>query len=389
MFHRRKKQANTYQIKTRRLGIERMEHRKLMAADIALDGGILDIDGTNEDDVIRVQNTSVPQLVSRYQFSGGLTGRFSAPPITSQLNLPGIEVTIRDTDGNLKLDADGNELKETFLQTQVDSIHISAGSGDDHVVNSTAIPSEIHGGNGNDTVQGGSGVDQIDGGWGADRLSGGSSGDVIEGGPNNDTVYAGSGDDQVVGESGNDKLSGGTGDDTIHGGSGNDSLTGSYGNDLLYGESGHDTVNGGSHDDDLYGGTGNDKLYGTYGDDGLFGGGGKDSLNGGLGDDRFLVVTDEPALLSLQLTNLADPAKTRDVSSFRLTASAKLPQASLLVSDLFSPINDEIEDLNDNDAKINFVNGQGQTFNFSGGAWSQFDAGAFSDEEIELVDQSL
>lgn len=86
---------------------------------------------------------------------------------------------------------------------------------DDQATMSVSIPTQVRGGNGQDTIRGGSAPDTIDG------------------------------------EAGNDTAMGGVGDDTLNGGDGDDTLNGDDGNDVLFGAAGADVLDGGSGNDDL------------------------------------------------------------------------------------------------------------------------------------------
>lgn len=206
----------------------------------------------------------------------------------------------------------------------------------------------VSGGDHNDSVTGGSGNDELWGGNGNDTMYGGSGNDEVAGGTGNDTMFGGSGNDTMWGWTGNDTMYGGSGNDTMYGGDQNDRMIGDAGNDNIYGNDGHDT---------LYGRSGNDYLSGGSGDDGLYGGLGSDDLRGGTGDDRFLVLNDVP----IQFLGITIGMTTAD----------------------------DILDRNNNDAKINFRHGEGQTFNFSGGRWSEVAGGTFTQDEIQDVDESL
>jgi len=133
-------------------------------------------------------------------------------------------------------------------------------------------------------------------------------------------------------------LKGGSGDDTLIGGSGGDYLYGESGNDSLKGSSGSDRLYGGDGHDNLYGQGGTDRLYGGNGVDGLYGGNGADYLTGGSGSDRFLHQDGD---------TINDHKRSQD-------------------------------------ARIDFENGGRDTSrerNLFAGAWTQ--------DEIELVDQAL
>lgn len=233
-------------------------------------------------------------------------------------------------------------------------IVVNAGDGNDTVfVTATIrIPTELHGGTGDDALTGGRGDDQIFGDDGVDTLDGGAGNDVINGGngdgvlagdviiggdgndsvtggpqndaifggPGDDTVNAGAGDDQIRGDDpaakkgGNDVIDGEAGDDVLIGGKGNDLLNGGNGNDTAEGGDGSDTITGGgdldvtftgpddanagaadadllyggNDNDSIVGGWGNDLIFGESGNDILKGGVGQDVLSGGLGQDVFI-----------------------------------------------------------------------------------------------------
>src|SRR5439155_5484393 len=101
---------------------------------------------------------------------------------------------------------------------------------------------------------------------GNDQLSVGGNPDYgpsnLDGGDGNDTLTAGGRDDALGGGNGNDLLDGGDGNDALDGGSGNDTLSGGGGGDNLFGGAGDDILDGGEGAANLAGGDGNDT--GTY-----------------------------------------------------------------------------------------------------------------------------
>ena len=99
----------------------------------------------------------------------------------------------------------------------------------DQTYGSFPIPTNIHGGGGNDTVTGGDEPDVI---WGDD------GNDLIIGGGGNDTLYGLAGSDTLIGGDGNDYLSGGTGRDSLEGDAGNDTLHDPFGPDTVLGGAG-------------------------------------------------------------------------------------------------------------------------------------------------------
>jgi Ca2+-binding RTX toxin-like protein len=184
---------------------------------------------------------------------------------TGTVDMPGdIEgVTLRNTDGDGRVDVDANSLDNLVVgSNEINKIRL--GSGDDIAI----------GRGGNDSLQGDAGDDTLSGGTGRDYLSGGT------------------GDDKLFGGDDSDVLKGGDDQDTLFGGSGNDDLDGGANNDRLYGESGDDTLTGMSGNDALFGGEGKDTLFGGEGNDTLFGGAGSDTLTGGSGNDVFEMNND-------------------------------------------------------------------------------------------------
>ncbi len=164
--------------------------------------------------------------------------------------------------------------------------------------------SNIHGGDGNDTISVSSGVGiEIFGEGGDDLLIGGPGDEAFDGGAGFDTVdysaapgpvfvnlatfqnqagYA-SGDtffdiECVIGSSFADHLDGSNLADQFDGGDGND---------LLHGQGGDDLLRGQGDDDQLFGEAGNDELRGDQGQDVLNGGDGHDVYYGGGDADTF------------------------------------------------------------------------------------------------------
>ncbi len=187
-----------------------------------------------------------------------------------------------------------SSLQQTFNYSDVTSLRVVAGDGDDFVYNDLLMDTEIFGQNGNDRLEGGYANDLVMGGNGIDILVGRHGDDVLNGQDGNDWLFGGPGVDDLSGITGNDNLYGGTGDDTLngHGGNdslwgedGNDSLLGGAGDDLLRGQDGDDTIKGEAGDDWLVGGDGDDTLQGDAGIDELLGQNGNDILNGGADND--------------------------------------------------------------------------------------------------------
>jgi Ca2+-binding RTX toxin-like protein len=218
----------------RRLGLELMEDRRMMAAgSVAFDSatGVLSILGTNgyadtvkvaidyghafltDDDQVAVtlQNVGAP-LVQMFPYRA-----------TLGLGIPS------------KLPA-------------VTKIVFQGYGGNDWFDNLTGIKSDAYGGAGLDTLLGGSAVD---------RFFGGDNDDYLDGRLGNDFLYGDGGRDAIFGDAGVDSLFGGADHDWLHGGAGVDALFGEAENDWLFGGADADTLNGGS---------GINTLYADYGD---------------------------------------------------------------------------------------------------------------------------
>ena len=213
-------------------------------------------------------------------------------------NLRGSELYVDGTDGadhiivetvRDRVYVNVNGTVQRFAASAVQFVSINGYGGDDDVVNVTALPATIHGGDGSDTIWGGTGPDRIRGFGGNDRLFGGDG---------DDQVLGDAGSDHVSGGDDNDNLQGDVGEDTLLGSTGNDVVLGHRGSDRLFGEAGNDVLLGGDADDYLEGGAGYDELYGQAGRDALFGltgndrlfadDGAEDTVRGGPGDDSAI-----------------------------------------------------------------------------------------------------
>ena len=214
-------------------------------------------------------------------------------------------------------------------------IRISAklGDGDDHFRNTTAIPGNVQGGPGNDSIVGGAGNDLLLGEAGIDQIVAGAGNDVINvRGGVADTVDCGPGIDTLISDA-FDHASAtcergstsppppgtappparpttplgvilpsppGTPDPVklsvrkgrcptkFIGKAGGDRIDGTPSGDRMFGMLGGDVLNGLGGDDCLLGMTGDDRIYGGDGADILYGGSGRDLLVGGSGGDRLL-----------------------------------------------------------------------------------------------------
>jgi Ca2+-binding RTX toxin-like protein len=111
-----------------------------------------------------------------------------------------------------------NGVRHIYSRSQISSILVQAGSGDDMVnLDGVSISSKVLAGAGNDTVYGSQA---------ADRISGGDGNDWINAGAGNDTLYGDAGDDKLFGGEGKDYVSGGGGANVLRGGDGVDRILG-------------------------------------------------------------------------------------------------------------------------------------------------------------------
>ena len=174
--------------RSRKLGLERLDDRRVMAS-INVIGGVLTVVGDSTADEISI-NSYDPYTVAN--------------------------VVISDrTTGTVKLTASPN--MATFTSTLVQGL-----GGDDLINYSLFKDSTLEGGDGNDTIDGYEAGDILRGGAGNDTLRSHGGIDVLEGGADQDTLQGGSGPDDLFGGDGDDTLEGGTGDDDLFGQSGND-----------------------------------------------------------------------------------------------------------------------------------------------------------------------
>ena len=174
-----------------------------------------------------------------------------------------------------------------FNVSDVDSIRFFGRKGNDVFTNNTAIPGNLFGHDGNDSIHGGNGIDRIWGGFGNDKIFGLAGDDLVWAGPGDDIVSGDLGADQIFGQGGNDTLYGRLGNDFISGANGDDEIFGNEGVDTLTGDAGNDIVRGGDGSDTVLGWTGDDRLFGQNGDDYIAGQVGMDFLVGGYGDDSI------------------------------------------------------------------------------------------------------
>ncbi len=150
----------------RALMIESLEDRKLMAASVDLNGGVLEIEGTSGNDHVQVST------------SGNMLNVFVLNGTTFSV--------------------------QSFNKHYVEEISFVGNNGDDYFRNDADIESRAYGGYGNDTLVGGSHADSLFGDSGNDILRGNYGNDFIRGGSGNDSLLGDVGHDTRYGDCGND-----------------------------------------------------------------------------------------------------------------------------------------------------------------------------------------
>lgn len=119
---------------------------------ISLDNGVLKVNGTNYADNIQITNSAFVHMID----------------INTPIYFPAIEAAIYDANGNVVV-------SQKINAHEITEIVVRAFGGNDTVNNSTALPSTIFGGAGNDNLYGGLGPDTIFGEGGRDGLFGGDA----------------------------------------------------------------------------------------------------------------------------------------------------------------------------------------------------------------------
>ena len=176
----------------------------------------------------------------------------------------------------------GNGNVRNYNFSNLKNLRITLEGGNDAllVMGSHALPIDVDGGAGNDTIVGGSGNDTIHGGAGNDRINPGFGVNRIWGDAGYDTIdYSGqtSGVNVSLDDYANDgPVRNGHRRDNVHadieavlgteygdaffGNNANNYFDGRGGNDLMRGGGGNDTILGGIGADTLFGDAGNDRL---------------------------------------------------------------------------------------------------------------------------------
>jgi hypothetical protein len=240
------------------LGVEKLENRQLMAADVAFNQGVLEVQGTDAADRIVIDE------VTEVGYSPFWFNRATGQSGGGFYEYDAIRVRVMDMNTAVE------KAQLTINADYVDRIFLEAGKGDDYIHNLTGVAMEAYGESGNDEIIGGWGADHLDGGTGHDEIFGRDGDDHIWGGSGDDWLWGGNGDNHIYGEAGRDFLAGGDDNDYLHGGTGRDQLHGGPGDDTLDGrdaefdwlwaDEGRDTLIGSGHDE-LRGSEGADIYY--------------------------------------------------------------------------------------------------------------------------------
>ena len=304
--------------KNSKLCVQKLEDRKLMAADfgfgqnwlpeIEVNGSVVEIQGSWLSDDAEVE----------------VSDRGTDDPSDDIVLVRVSNALDSDVQTFQKYDAEGNDY--------ISKIVFRGQNGNDRFDNNSDISSWAYGGNGNDRLEGGTDVDHLFGQAGDDVLIGKAGNDKLFGSSGDDDLWGQNGDDYLRGGSGadylnggqhNDELRGDTGDDSLIGSGGRDLLRGGHGDDHLNGSSGHDTLMGESGTDSLFGMLGNDLLHGGDGNDYLYGGDNNDLLIGGDGSDRIYGQNGHDTLYAGDL----------DINAYVAGASFQMPMINKLDDD--------------------------------------------------------
>jgi hypothetical protein len=209
------------------MSLESLEDRKVMAASMHIEAGVLTIAADRDGGQVIITDYN-PANYNPYPYQ----------PYNNPQNLLLIQAF-----------SPNGSWGTTIQKSSVQEIRFNGSAKDDHFQAATGIGfwgvpinQVLRGNGGNDILVAGMGNDYLYGGPGNDRLSGGG------------------GVDRLYGEDGNDVLYGGDGGDFIYGGAGDDKLYGQGGYDYLYGQAGNDFLDRGFGGGYTSGGTGFDFL---------------------------------------------------------------------------------------------------------------------------------
>ncbi|HHK41269.1 MAG TPA: calcium-binding protein, partial [Planctomycetaceae bacterium] len=156
-MRRGKRQAHRRKRKARKLALQPLEARKMLAADIGFSDGWIHVSGTEQDD-----------LVEMYEQDGQI--------VVSALERDATGATVDKNDA-------------VFDAGEVVGVFFEGNAGNDVFVNDTDVRVVARGGAGDDTLLGGFGNDILTGGNDADFLAAGAIGDVLLGGAGENVLF--------------------------------------------------------------------------------------------------------------------------------------------------------------------------------------------------------
>jgi hypothetical protein len=242
--------------------MENLERRQLMAADI--------LSAATQTSPVSSSNVAAEvQLPSPISFNAA-TGEMhvegsagtdkvqvsyqpSAGPLQVVGGMTSVKLFQPKYNSILNMWVDSLVASKTVPTLQLKKVSADLHGGNDSFINSMSIPSEVHGGDGNDYLAGGSAADFLIGGYGQDSIYGNGGHDTLWGSGGSDYMNGGAGNDELHGHGGSDTMFGGDGNDSLYGGSGNDSINGGSGNDLIVSiGGGTDTLTGGPQWDNIW-----------------------------------------------------------------------------------------------------------------------------------------
>ena len=200
----------------------------------------------------------------------------------------------------------------TFARSAVKRIEVDATTGDNTIISTVSLPTDVNAGDGKNNIQTGAGKD------------------FIHLGNGNNIVATNDGDDFVQVGFGNNIINGGNGNDTLYAGNGVNQIFGGAGDDLIRDFASDTHPNTGSL---LYGQDGNDTIISTNRNDVVDGGAGYDSLNVKAG--TFVVRNGENVTIDVptgQTTN-SDQGSAVNAGTTLLRAYGYNPRVSVILTD--------------------------------------------------------
>jgi|GEM_PF-1624683 len=167
--------------------IEILEHRCLLAADVAVTGGQLVVNADPTGGSLHIDTVVDPSV---YEVWG--------------------------------VNAIGEVWSTEVERNGISSLLVNGSPFHDEIRNRLALPGTINGNDGDDILVGGRVEQTIFGGRGNDRIVGRFFDDILYGGPGDDTIIAGAGADQIFGGANDDRIESEIGPDVVDGGTGRD-----------------------------------------------------------------------------------------------------------------------------------------------------------------------